>query len=187
MTLEQAQQHAKQTLSDKRYRHTQGVVAQAKALAQRWGADAEKAQLAAWLHDIAKERSRAELLQLVEQGGIMSGSLQARPLPVWHGPCGAEVARQLGVQDEEVLSAIACHTTGKAGMSRLDKVVLLADAISEDRCWPGVEALRRLAYEDLDEAVVLALESTLQNLQKQGETPDGETQKALRDLRRNTQ
>ena len=86
---------------------------------------------------------------------------EERPTPVWHGICAAILARtEWGVEDEAVLSAIACHTAGKPGMSRLDKIVYLADMTSAERDWPGVNKLRKLELKDLDLAMLAALRQT---------------------------
>lgn len=179
MTIDEAKKLAGELLSEKRYTHTANVAAQAKILALRFGANVEKAQLAAWLHDIAKEMSQNALLQLARRGGIMA-ELERRPVQVWHGPCAALYAKEeFNVQDEEVLSAIACHTTGKQNMSLLDKVIYLADYISSERDFEGVEELRQLAETNLDAAVVRGMQISLEQL-KQAEKPlDDDTIAAL--------
>lgn len=180
MTIDAARQLAKKQLSPKRYRHTKNVAGAARVLARRFGADADKAELAGWLHDIVKEKSREDLLQLLAQDAIIAGSTETRPLPVWHGPAAAVYARhQLGVQDEEVLSAIACHTTGRVGMGLLDKVVFLADVISDERSFDGVADIRRLAQTDLDAAVVAAMEENIRYLAGKGKLLDRDTKAAV--------
>lgn len=179
---EEAKRLARQQLSDRRFCHTANVAAAAKKLAKRWGANPEKAELAGWLHDIVKERSRDELLQLLAQDDIMSQSSR-RPQPVWHGPAAAVYAHSLGVADPEVLSAIACHTTGKAGMSTLDKVLFLADVVSDERSFDGVGNIRALAGEDLDAAVIAAMEENLAYLTHKGKTLDTDTVEALAALK----
>ena len=105
----------------------------------------DKAALAALLHDSAKEISKDEMRELMRQYPQYAEGGEERPAPVWHGICAAILARtQWGVEDEAILSAIACHTAGKAGMSKLDKVVYLADMTSKERDWPGVGKLRKL-------------------------------------------
>lgn len=184
MTMEQAKKLAKKTLSARRYRHTGNVAKAARQLALRWGADPDKAELAGWLHDIVKEKTGAELLQLMEQDGIMAGSVRSRPKPIWHGPCGAIYAKHTcGVQDEDVLSAIACHTTGRAQMTLMDKVLFLADVVSEEREFEGVAQIRALAQKDLDAAVMAAMEENIRYLQRAGKTLDCDTEEALRWLK----
>ena len=103
----------RQTLSPKRFQHTMNVKNLAVRMAQHYGVDTEKAALAAILHDSAKELPRTELLQIMQDNAIIKKGTQNRPEPVWHGICAAILAKtQWNVQDEEILSAIACHTTG---------------------------------------------------------------------------
>ncbi len=183
VTSDEAKQLAKKRLSAKRYHHTKNVVKAARELACRFGADPEKAALAAWLHDIVKEDSQAGLLRELSQDAIIARSVEARPPAVWHGPAAAVYARnQLGVQDEEVLSAIACHTTGKPGMSKLDKILFVADVVDADRDFEGVGEIRRLAKKNLDAAVLAALKASVQYLRKMGKPLDGETLAALQDM-----
>lgn len=180
VSVDEAERRAKQMLSGRRFQHTQNVVRAAEALATRFGADTEKARLAAWLHDIVKEYGRDELLQLLRQDAIIAGSTQERPLPIWHGPCGAIYAKQrCGVEDEEILDAISCHTTGRVGMTLMDKVLFLADVISEERTFEGVDEIRRLAYSDMDAAVVAAMEENIRYLQRIGKKLDTHTVEAL--------
>jgi nicotinate-nucleotide adenylyltransferase len=114
-----------------RLEHTMRTRSLALALAAQWGVDARKAELAALLHDIAKDST---------QPGNNLG----------HGPEAARMAREAyGIEDEEVLNAIRYHTTGRAGMGKLELVVFLADTLEEGRCYKGVERLRGLVREDL--------------------------------------
>ena len=127
MNQKQAKELVRSRLSDKRYEHTLNVKKMAVRLAKRYGVDEDKAALAALLHDSAKEISKDEMRELMRQYPQYAEGGEERPTPVWHGICAAILARtQWGVEDEAILSAIACHTAGKAGMSKLDKVVYLA-------------------------------------------------------------
>ena len=184
MTEQKARRLAKKRLSAKRYQHTLNVRRMAVKLAKRWGADPEKAALAALLHDTAKELPREEMLQILKDNAIMAENAQNRPSPVWHGICAAILAQtQWGVEDEEVLSAIRCHTTGKPGMSLLDEIVFLADMTSAERDYPEVDYLRKLEKEDIHRAMREALEMNLHWLEKSGKPVDEETRAALEDLR----
>ncbi|MDL2327740.1 bis(5'-nucleosyl)-tetraphosphatase (symmetrical) YqeK [Ruminococcaceae bacterium OttesenSCG-928-A11] len=184
MTIEQAKHLAKKTLTPRRYRHTKNVAAAARALAQRWGVNPAKAELAGWLHDIVKEYTRGELLQLLGQDGIMAGLTAQRPAPIWHGPCGAIYARYtLGVEDADILDAIACHTTGRRGMTTMDKVLFLADATSAERSFDGVEDIRTLSQTDLDAAVLAAMENNVAYLEAKGKKLDTETLDAIAALK----
>ena len=117
------------------------------------------------------------------ENGTMAGNVEERPQPVWHGVCAAIIAQvRWGVEDEEVLSAIRCHTTGRPGMTRLDKIIFLADMTSKERDFPGVEKLRKLAKKDLDQAMCSALESTLSFVKDKKQTADPMSAAALEDL-----
>lgn len=184
MTEQKARRLAKKRLSAKRYQHTLNVRRMAVKLAKRWGADPEKAALAALLHDTAKELPREEMLQILNDNAIMAENAQNRPSPVWHGICAAILAQtQWGVEDEEVLSAIRCHTTGKPGMSLLDEIVFLADMTSAERDYPEVDYLRKLEKKDIHQAIREALEMDLHWLEESGKPVDEETRAALEDLR----
>lgn len=184
MTEQKARRLAKKRLSAKRYQHTLNVRRMAVKLAKRWGADPEKAALAALLHDTTKELPREEMLQILNDNAIMAENAQNRPSPVWHGICAAILAQtQWGVEDEEVLSAIRCHTTGKPGMSLLDEIVFLADMTSAERDYPEVDYLRKLEKEDIHRAMREALEMNLHWLEESGKPVDEETRAALEDLR----
>lgn len=126
ISVDEAKRLAKKNLSPKRYEHTCNVRKLAVKLAKAHGADEKKAALAALLHDIAKELPRDRLLQIFTENAIIAGNAAQRPAPVWHGAAAAILAQtQYGVDDGEILSAIRCHTTGRPGMTKLDKILSL--------------------------------------------------------------
>ena len=134
MNLKQAKELVRGRLSDKRYEHTINVKKMAVKLAKHYGADQEQAALAALLHDSAKEISKDEMRAIMRAHPEYAEGGEERPSPVWHGVCAAILARtEWGVTDEAVLSAIACHTAGKPGMTLLDKILYLADMTSAER------------------------------------------------------
>ena len=185
MDLKQAKQMAKRELSEKRYQHTLNVKQQAVHLAKLYGADEDKAALAAYLHDIAKERPHQELLQILRDNAIMAENAQERPAPVWHGICAAILCQtEWGIADPEILSAIACHTTGKPGMSKLDKIVFLADMTCAERTYPEVHELRRLCEEDLDVAMITALGMNIAWMEESGKPIDPVSRETYEDLRK---
>lgn len=180
MTYQQAEDMVRQTLSPKRFQHTMNVKKLAVRMAQHYGVDTEKAAIAAILHDSAKELPRTELLQIMQDNAIIKKGTQNRPEPVWHGICAAILAKtQWNVQDEEILSAIACHTTGKENMSKLDKILFLADMTSAERDYPGVEELRSLEMRNLDKAMIQALKMTISFVEQKNAIADPESAKAL--------
>lgn len=184
MNAQQAQEMVRQCLSSKRYTHTVNVRDAAVQLAEKYGASTEKAELAALLHDAVKERPKQELLQILNENAIIAQNAQNSPPPVWHGICAAILAQtEWGITDEEVLSAIRCHTTGKKGMSKLDKIIYLSDMISVERDYPEVYELRRLAQEDLDTAVLTAVEKNIEWMRECGKAIDPLSLEALEDLK----
>ena len=183
MKWKEAKDLVKGRLSEKRYQHTLNVKKMAVKLARRYGVQEEKAALAALLHDAAKEIPNEEMTPLMAQYPQYAEGGESRPVPVWHGVCAAILARtEWGVTDEAVLSAIACHTAGKPGMTKLDKVVYLADMTSKERDWPGVNKLRKLEMKDLDAAMLAALKQTNDFVLSQGKPLDPMSKAAYDDI-----
>jgi len=149
-------------MQDKRLQHTLGVRDTAVELASLHGASMQAAAVAAMLHDIAKPLPLAEMQRVVRGYGLALPEEVTRDANLLHGPAAAAIAEnELGVTHPGVLSAIGCHTTGKPGMSILDKVIFIADAIEPNRRpYPGLEDMRRLARTDLDAAVLLSMRRT---------------------------
>ena len=185
MDLKEAKALARSRMGDKRFVHTLNVKKMAVKLAKHYGVDPDQAALAALLHDTAKEMPTSEMLELLRSHPDLAGDTENRPTPVWHGICASILARtQWGVTDEAVLSAIACHTTGKPGMGALDKIIFLADMTCAERSWEGVEALRTLEMQDLDEAMLSALEQTVGYVLRSGRTVDEMSARTYEDLKR---
>lgn len=187
MDLKTAKALARQRMGDKRYEHTLNVKKMAVRLAKHYGADPDQAALAALLHDTAKEMPIAEMLALMRRYPELAGDAENRPTPVWHGVCAAILARtEWGVTDEAVLSAIACHTTGKPGMSLLDKIIFLADMTCAERDWDGVDALRKLELEDIDRAMLAGLEQSIRFVEQCGRPLDPMSAAAYADIRQSS-
>lgn len=178
----EAKRLARQMLSDERYHHTACVADAATKLARRYGADVENAQTAAWLHDILKEHDRADLLQWIKRSDIMDTTQIERVPPLWHAYAGALfVKEELGLS-EDIANAVASHTAGRAGMSLLEKVVFLADYVSEDRGYSGVNAVRLRAEDSLDGACLMALRNSIVHLCKMGKPIDVNSVLAFNDF-----
>ncbi|NGP62220.1 bis(5'-nucleosyl)-tetraphosphatase (symmetrical) YqeK [Paenibacillus thiaminolyticus] len=144
-----------------RWQHTQGVMDTAVILARRFGADPEKADLAAILHDVAKYWTTDRMERVIREENLPPVLLEYDK-QLWHAPVGAVVAaRDYGVQDEEVLDAIRYHTSGRAPMTLLDKIVCLADYIEPGRDFPGVDRIRELAGQDVNLALIAGFDSTI--------------------------
>jgi|HigsolmetaAR204D_1030405.scaffolds.fasta_scaffold06185_3 predicted HD superfamily hydrolase involved in NAD metabolism len=169
-------------MNEKRYRHTLGVAESARELAVRYGADPDKAELAGYLHDYCKcwpvDRMRELLVRHDFPEELINGEKE-----LWHAFAAAIVIQtDLDVQDVEILQAVRYHTTGRPGMTLLEKVVCVADYIEPNRDFPGVEEIRRLAKEDLDTALAVALGGTIQFLIEKKKTVYPLTLLAYNDL-----
>lgn len=170
--LEDIQKRLKKHLKHKRYRHTIGVQYTAASLAMSHGCDLQQAALAGLLHDCAKYLSGEELRKECDRHGISCSDVEKRQPELLHAKLGAYYARKkYDVRDEEVLSAIRYHTTGRPEMTLLEKIIFTADYIEPHRkMLPVLPEIRKMAYQDLDEAVYLILKSTLQYLQEGDQT-----------------
>jgi len=152
----------KERLSSKRFEHSLSVSQTASALAYRHGYDSSLAALAGLLHDYARDMSEEDLLDFAEANKLIGHPVERQVPVLLHGPVGAFLVREeLGVCDREVIEAIAYHTTGAPGMSALAGIVYLADMIEPLRDFPGVAALRNLAENDLQSAILAGLDSAI--------------------------
>ncbi|MGI5978059.1 MAG: nicotinate (nicotinamide) nucleotide adenylyltransferase [Oscillospiraceae bacterium] len=170
-------------LEEKRIAHVQGCEQEAVRLAERWGADRELAAEAAILHDVTKKFKGPEQLHLCEEYGIITDIDEKANYKLLHAKTGAAFAREhFGVCDE-VYNAILWHTTGHTDMTLLEKILYLADYIEPTRDFAGVEILRKLAYEDLDAAIIKGLEMSLDEVSQNGGKPHKNTVSALNWIR----
>ena len=150
----------------KRIPHVMGVEEEAVKLAQRWGPDPELARRAGILHDCTKYYELPEQLDICEEYGVRLDALEQKAVKLLHSKTGACIARGVFGQPDAVYDAIFWHTTGKADMTTLEKVLYIADYMEPNRDFDGVERLRHLAYTDLDKAMLLGVEMTIQEMQQ---------------------
>ncbi len=159
-------------LSVERYIHTMGVYEEARRLAANYGDEmlVKKAGYAALLHDCAKDYPREMKLRFCKEYHVPIDDIMKKQPDLTHPFLGAEVAkREYGVTDEDILEAIRWHTTGKPDMSLLEKIVFTADYIEPNRePFDRLEMARKLAYEDMDKAVLYILESTVEYVRQRG-------------------
>lgn len=179
-TLEEIQEELEKVLRKKRFQHTLGVRYTAQALAMCFGEDVVLAGYAGMLHDCAKHLAGEEMLSLCRKNHIRCSEAEQANPSLLHAKLGAYFAREhYGVEEESVLSAIRWHTTGKPGMSGLEKILFIADYIEPGRkMLPHMEEVRRAAFRDLDETMYLILFHTLSYLREGGrgeESLDGFT------------
>lgn len=168
VNLKKLRKKIRKAQNSSRYEHTLGVEYTSAALAMRYGANIEEAQLAGLLHDCAKCLTDEELLEFCEKHHIPVTDTERRTPFLLHGKVGGYMAgKKYGVNDQGVINAIVCHTTGKPGMTLLEKIVFIADYIEPGRKRAkGLAELRELAFRDLDAALLRVLENTLEHLKK---------------------
>ena len=156
-------------LSKKRYTHSLNVADAALKLAEKYGADIEKAYLAGLVHDICKEVPTDEQLAMAQKCRQGIDETEQKIPALYHAAAGSWYGENvLHIHDEDILNAVRYHTTGRAGMSRLEECVYLADLISEDRTYKDVGRMRRLAFEDINGAMLEAARFTLSDVIAKG-------------------
>ena len=161
MEQQQLLQAIKTRMPEKRYIHTLGVMETAITLAKQYGEDPNRAEVAAILHDSCKYADIEWMEQIVKEQALDS-RLLGWGSELLHGPVGAYVAKdEFHITDEGILDAIRYHTTGRAGMSRLEKIIYIADMIEPNRKFDGVERLREKAKKDLDKAMRACIRHSL--------------------------
>lgn len=169
ISKDEMKSYLKENLVKNRYIHTLGVAKTAIELARLYNVDETKAEIAALAHDIAKNKTLSELKEIINKNNIKLNYDEAKNKELWHSIVGPIVAREVfKIDDNEILSAIRWHTTGKENMSKLDKVIYMADMIEPNRNFPNVEEIRREAFIDLDKAMLLGLNHTIKYLLEKG-------------------
>lgn len=164
MNFNKAVEIVRESLGDKRFDHTMRVVDEAEKLAHKYGESVERVKLAAVFHDYAKEFPVQELKSYIQSSDLPKDLLDFH-FELWHGPVGAMLFnKKFGVQDLDIINAIRYHTTGRAGMSHLEKIIYVADYIEPGRNFPGLTEVREAAERDLDFACWLVSRNTLQHL-----------------------
>lgn len=163
--LKKYEKEIRDRIGEKRFLHTLRVRDTALELAKLHGVDQEKAEIAGFLHDCAKIRDYEKLMKAAKENKLLLTKEMLKAPQIIHSYLGAIYARKLyGIEDEEILNAITYHTTGRANMSDLEKIIFLADYIEPMRNFDGVEKARELARLDLDAAMYFALNNTLKFL-----------------------
>lgn len=165
MTPENYEAVIRPFLSEKRFRHSQCVRDAAVLLACRYGADKNKAATAGILHDVMKDLPREEQMERMKRYGLCLTPLERGAPKLWHAMLGAAfIKNDLHIEDPEIVDAVRFHTTGRENMTLLDKVLFVADFISEDRDYDGVEKMRSAAEKGLEQAAVEGIVFTVCDL-----------------------
>ena len=178
LTMDELRCVALSYLKPRRMAHVLGTEETAVKLARRCGADEKEARTAALLHDCTKKQNIDEQLALCEKYGVQLDEMQTWALKLQHAITGAEVARDVFGVSDAVYEAIRWHTTGKADMTVLEKVIYLADYIEPTRDFPGVEELRNAVWEDLDRGLLMGLEMSVQEMEERGNPVHEDTLRA---------
>ena len=168
-------------VDEDRYHHTLGVMFTAASMAMVWGEDLEKARVAGLLHDCAKCIPNKKKLKMCSQHNIPVSEFEQTHPFLLHAKLGAYVAKaKYNITDEDILSAITWHTTGKPEMTLLEKIVYIADYIEPKRDKaPNLKVVRKLAFQDLDECMYKILADTLAYLEENPKDIDSATKDAF--------
>ena len=152
----------KKMINKKRYKHSINVMETAKKLASIYNSDIDKAELAGLLHDCGRiDKGKEISIDLINSKCYEKDFCKNQNLK--HAVIGAYIAnKEYNISDIDILNAIRYHTTGRANMTLLEKIIYIADKIEPDRCYEGVEQLRKFAYEDIDIALLKILNSTIE-------------------------
>ena len=176
--ISEIKQYIEHNFSETRKTHTEGVRKTAIKLAEKYGADPKKAETAALFHDMYRGVPVNTLNYYIKHLELDSRYIDNANLA--HGKIAAMVMeRDFDIKDQDIINAVAYHTTGRAGMSTLEKVVYLADAIEPSRNYPGVDDLRKEAEKDLDKACLMSLTSTAEFVRASGKYLDNDTVLAM--------
>lgn len=177
MELNEIKKKLSENLKESRYDHTLGVAYTASAMAMAFGEDMKKAFMAGLLHDCAKGYPLERQIELCKKYGIILTKERRESPQLLHSALAPYIARDCyGNEDEEIASAIECHTTGKPGMTLLEKIVFIADYIEPGRKEiPGLSNVRQLAFTDINQCLLRILENTMQYLESRDQTIDPKT------------
>lgn len=170
-------------LSEHRLHHSLEVAKSAVYLAEKYGGDSEKMYTAGLLHDVLKEAEKEEIFSLADAYGVEMTQLEKSAPKLWHAQIGAEFLKnELKIDDSEIITAVRYHTTGRANMTLSEKVLFIADFISADRNYNGVESMRERAEESLEKAMFEGLSFTINELIEKGKAVHPDTLDAYNDI-----
>lgn len=165
MSIAEYKKIIKTMMSENRYNHCVNVSKEAVKLAKRYGGDEEKAAVAGILHDITKEMPKEEQLQIMRDSGIILDDIQKNAPKLWHSISGSVyIKNHFAIDDEDILNAVCYHTTGRAGMSILEKIIFVADFTSEERTYKGVATMRKKSRKSLEDAMLYGFKFTFSDL-----------------------
>lgn len=180
-TLKKLNRKVKKSVPKGRYNHCVGVAYTASCLAMKYGADINSALVAGLLHDCAKKYSGMELLALCDKYGVLPSEAERINPDLLHAKIGSVIAKKkYGIKNEEILNAIASHTTGHANMDLLEKIIYIADYIEPSRkIIPNLDNIRKLAFTDIDECIAAVAKQTIEHLENNKSSIDPMTMETL--------
>ena len=179
LPLEELKSVLKSRMNEHRYAHSLNVAERAVFLAEKYGADKEKAEFAGLIHDICKGIPNEEQLAIIKNAGVELDEDTLKSPALWHSIAGAVYSEhELCVTDEDVLNAVRYHTSGRGNMSILEKVVYMADLTSSERNYPDAEYTRNLTDYSLDEGIAYGVRWIAGDLERRG-FPKGKDTEAL--------
>lgn len=185
MNEEEVKALLRSRMNPHRYEHSLNVAERAVFLAGKYGADAEKARFAGLVHDICKGIPEAEQLSIIEGAGMTLDEDTMCSPALWHSIAGAVyIQKELSVTDADIINAVRYHTSGRAGMSMLEKVIYMADLTSAERNYPDADYTRRLTDYSLDQGIAYGVRWIVGDLKKRG-FPAGKDTEALFDEYKN--
>lgn len=150
-------------ISSKRFEHSLGVVKWAEILANKYNYDMENARIAAISHDCAKEYKKDDLINIALTNSLLLDEVTMSEPQLLHGPVGSVLAEEkLGIIDNEILQAIKYHTTGRANMILLEKIIYISDIIEESKDNKGLDIVRKTVLNDIDKAMLMCLDNTIE-------------------------
>lgn len=168
-SAEKIKEYLKENLRENRYNHTLGVVLTAKKLAVINNVDENKAEIAALAHDVAKNMTIYQLKDIIKKNNIELSYEEEQTPELWHSIVSPIIGKKVfNIEDEEILSAMRWHTTGKENMSNLDKIIYVADMIEPNRNFFGVDKIREEVFKDLDKGILMAMTHTIRYLLDKG-------------------
>lgn len=167
MEIEQIQEKIKQTLSEKRYKHSLAVMQRCEELAKIYGEDIEKAKKVGLAHDVAKEMKIDEIMSIVKENNIKLDEIEMQNPGLWHAKIGAKICENEFGFTQDMVQAVENHTTAKPEMDLLSKILFVADATGLDRNWEDLEYARKLSETRLDEVIIYIIDLNIrENIEK---------------------
>ena len=165
--IEKIKKEVKENLSEYRYQHSLNVMEEAEALAKHYDADIEKCKLCGLTHDLAKEFNEEKNKKIIEKYNLKKTLLDSNYKNLVHGYIASIIAREKYNFDEDMILAIRYHTTGYVAMDLLGKIIYLADKIEKGRDNEIVTEARKLAYQDINKAIIFVITNQLNKLESE--------------------